>query len=204
MSKIIHSIFCLFLSCLLFQSNAQVGWEDLEDEEISFQNSEISEGVFETFLSFQQNRAKEVLFSASKGNVLAIKDSSGNDVKLNARKIWGFYRDGELYVSDNSQFWKCIEIGRLLLYNVVEYRSSGFVDPTFGGTNVQRVEVSYFIDTKDGTRNRLNIVNLDPYLSTEASLKNYRVKMNNKRATQAALLLIAYNQLNPLKIGPNE
>ena len=204
MSKIIHYIFCLFLTCLLFQSNAQEGWEDLEDEEISFKNSEISEGVFETFLSFQQNQPKEVIFSELRSNALVIRDSSGNDVKINARKTWGFYKDGELYVSDNSQFWKCLEVGRLLLYNVVEYRSSGFVDPTFGGTNVQRVEVSYFIDTKDDMRNRLNIVNLDPYLSSEASLKNYKVKMNNKRATQAALLLIAYNQLNPLKIGPNE
>tara|TARA_B110000503_G_scaffold141548_1_gene235430 strand:- start:154 stop:765 length:612 start_codon:yes stop_codon:yes gene_type:complete len=183
---------------------AQEGWEDLEDEVISFTNSEINEGVFETFSSFQQNRPKEVIFSESKSNVLVIKDSSGNDIKINARKIWGFYRDGELYVSDNFQFWKCLEVGRLLLYNIVEYRSSGLAEPTFGASNLQRVEISHFIDTKDGTRNKLNIVNLDSYLSSEASLKNYKVKINNKRATQATLLLIAYNQLNPLKIGSYE
>ncbi|MFT6167445.1 MAG: hypothetical protein ACJASF_002144 [Vicingaceae bacterium] len=189
---------------------AQEGWENVEDRvgQTQFNNIELKEGIYRTFEEFKSNTPFITEEFELRTKYLFLKDTGNKWVQVNEGRIWGCFKDGKIYISKDEGLWRCINIGRLLQFATIKIER--YVDPnlnlSIGGAGTMQeksITKQYFLDTELGEVFTLNSRNFAPYAAQEPDLKTFKSKNKNKVA-QTILLLKAYNELNPLKLKPNE
>ena len=163
-------------------------------------NFVFEEGIYLSFQEYKNNRP--VLTNPMKRQESSVfyEDSTNSWLEIDPKKVWGYSYGGNIYISIDDQFWKCINIGKLTQFNSISVSQYYSMSPYgFGGTTVQSKNLEQsFLDMNDGEIKKLNYKNLKPYIEEEPMLSRYI--RNNKRAKHKELILVlkAYNELNPL------
>ncbi|MBL4708806.1 MAG: hypothetical protein JKY48_10260 [Flavobacteriales bacterium] len=198
-----HSLLLLiFLLSVVISSYAQEGWDDESDYSPAI---ELKQGIYFTFEEFKKDAPSITTEIEIREESLFTKDSINKWIEVDADKVWGCFLGSKLYISYEARFWKSLNMGSLMHFAVIDYKTVVQGDLMYGATVSQEpVSLQMFLDTKTGKLMKLNYRHLKPYIENEPSLVKYITKNKINKSKQTVLLLKAYNELHPVKLQSNE
>lgn len=196
-------LFIVFFGSTSLTINAQEGWEDIQDRESYLSVSELTEGIYKTFKEFKSNSPSITTDFELRRQNLFFKDTSNTWLPINENNIWGCVKGGNIYIAKGDGVWKCLDVGRLLQFGTKHLKTVMMQDPMNGSQMVEVIK-QYFLDTETNQIYLLNSRNIKLYVEHEPDLNNYKMDRKLTKEVQTVLYLKAFNELNPLKIKPNE
>ena len=160
---------------------------------------EFKEGIYLSFEEFKANMPQLRYPIKKIGKRAYYTDASDSLIEITATNVWGYSFEGNIYISRNELFWKCINIGQLTQFTAIESNTFRTVD-TYGFYNevqTQSLQQS-FLEMETGLIRKMNYKNLKPYIDKEPTLSRYVKNKRKARYGELILVLKAYNKLNPL------
>ncbi|MBN1183145.1 MAG: hypothetical protein JXB49_12705 [Bacteroidales bacterium] len=150
-------------------------------------------------------------------NVISFYNDLGEKVDVELKKIWGYSRNGALYINLNGDFQRITIIGRICHFvaNVTTY-DNVYYDPYYyryynsyyytpRSNSVASNELRQFIlDFDSGKLLDYTVSNLEVLLMKDPELFDEYNNLRNKKKKQLKFVYIRkFNERNPLYIIPN-
>ena len=176
------------------------GQNDFLTEEQYYLGFPFQEGIYLSFNEFKTNQPSYQRYFEKRGSNLYLEsDSSKEMILIDPRKVWGYSKAGNIYISQEDAYWRIINIGALSQFTSIILKSFRTVD-NFGFPIEHQTKSleQLFLDFNSGELYELTAENLQPFVDREPLLANRFKKMKRMRARDLILVLKAYNELYPI------
>ena len=228
LSRIIINLISLAL-CLLFPSivnEAIVNSQESNDTIIKYTPEfKFREGVFLNFKDVLYNNpipkgrlltdtdysSNDFFDKVLTGNKLYYIDNIGNRLELSTSRLWGYSRNGFLYVKIGDGYYRITLMGsccHFVAYKTYEVRSTG--NPYYNSyqypysqrsptVSTQSEMQQYLLDFRNGNILEYKVEGVEIILMNDPELHNEYMQLSNKKKKQLKFVFIRkYNQRNPL------
>ncbi|MEX2429337.1 MAG: hypothetical protein WD577_13905 [Bacteroidales bacterium] len=229
---IFSGMFFLFLPGLLSAQTEESRQQDPEDMVKYSADFKFREGIYPNFESVKQNNpipktrlvTNEDLFSrdflerVTQEKRIVFYDDFGVKQELNTANIWGYGRNGVLYVNLGSRFHRISFIGSIshFVATLTTY-NSGYYDPYYRhsyyqnpyyrspSSNYSSTEVrQYLIDFETGKLMEFDVASVEVLLMRDPELHDEYAALRRKKKKQFKFVYIRkFNERNPLYFPEN-
>ncbi|HBH48176.1 MAG TPA: hypothetical protein DDX98_06025 [Bacteroidales bacterium] len=171
-------------------------------------NAPISKGRIITDVDYNSNEFFDKVLAKSK---LYFIDNVGNKISVNTNKIWGYSRNGFLYIRVGNGYFRITLVGscsHFIAYQTYEvsnntypyYNSYNYPYSTYSpSVSTQTEMVQYVLDFKTGRVLEYNVEGIEVILMNDPELHTEYMQLSNKKKKQLKFVYIRkYNQRNPL------
>ncbi len=145
-------------------------------------------------------------------NVLYYYDNVGTQKELPTSKVWGYSRNGYLYIKIEGDYYRITLIGAIshFLANHTTYNSSSpyynsYSDPYQMGSSYPTTEVEqYLLDFMTGRVMDYSVKNIETLLMQDPALHDeYDALSNKKKQQQKFVFMRKFNESHPLFFPKN-
>ncbi|MBN2485038.1 MAG: hypothetical protein JXB34_03595 [Bacteroidales bacterium] len=219
----------LFELLLVFLSFASARAQNTADSLVLYTNEfKFSEGLFPDFESVKNNspipKGRIVTeFDYNDNyffeNLTAQKsisyfDNLGNSIRLQTRNLWGYGKNGSLYINIDDGFYRITLIGSIchfIAYRTEVYRRSYYEPyamsyPYYPGSTTTSTEMKqYLLDFNTGRIVLYDIAGLEVLLMPDAELHDEFMQLSSRKKKQLKFVYIRkFNERNPLYLVNNK
>jgi len=188
-------------STILICGICNLAFAQIEEEYVEeyYQGYPFVEGIYQTFNEFKNNNPIiQTVIEIRQANLYVLSDTSEEMLLVDPNRVWGYSKDGNIYVSFEDGYWRILNMGSLAHFTAIRIFTYQTFD-SFGfpvNQSSKRLE-HLFLDTETGEIKALSSKNLKPYVDKEPILASQSKKLKNK--TESLIVILnAYNKLNPL------
>ncbi len=169
-------------------------------------NNPIPKGRIITTVNYNSNDFFEQTLSKSKVYFI---DNLGGRIAVNTDKLWGYSRNGFLYVRVDNGFYRITLIGscsHFVAYKTYEVRNSSYPNYNTNPYSYQNSSVStqtemqqYLLDFDNGRMLEYEVEGVEVVLMNDPELHDEYMDLSNKKKKQLKFVYIRkYNERNPL------
>jgi len=217
--SIIKKIFTTFLPVILFPVFSVYAQFDTTGKERYTPSYKINEGIFISFnqvllnkpLSFERvvsgNKNDDNWYdNLFKSDKIVFLDDFGVHQTIKTNQIWGYCRNGALYVYYYNDFYRVPYIGRISHYVATQtVRVDNYYDPYYGYNTAMMPTyetnnlVQNIIDFESGKTYPFTLETVQAFISKDSLLFNeFNLLKKNKKKQMMFLYIRRYNERNPL------
>ena len=219
------------VAIILLSAGTFVGCQETPDSLFEYTSDfKFTEGVFPSFESVLRNSPipkgriiSDYSYSDNDffNNVLAKKyvyyfDNLGNRIEIPTKKIWGYSRNGFLYIQVNGGFYRITMLGSIshfIAYETTEYYNNYnpytspyysnypyYSQPRSSSTEMRQ----YLLDFKTGQLMDYSVEAVEVLLMNDPDLHTEYMELSNRKKKQMKFLYIRkFNERNPLYLIKN-
>ncbi len=169
-------------------------------------NHPIPKGRIITSVNYNSNDFFEQILSKPK---VYFADNLGGEIAVSSEKLWGYSRNGFLYVRVDNGFYRITLIGscsHFVAYKTYEVRNSAYPYYSANPYAYQNSSVStqtemqqYLLDFQDGRMLEYEVEGVEVILMNDPELYDEYMELSNKKKKQLKFVFIRkYNERNPL------
>ncbi len=176
----------------------------------------LNEGIYLTFNDLQNNRpipknaietrydpkSQEFYYDLLSENSIKIRVNSDSVIELNTQGVWGFCRNGNVYVNYSNDFYRIPVLGSISHFvAIVEIIETGFYDPWYGMPADQtRSELQQFmLDFDTGSIYDYTLENFISLLRKDDRLHREFIHLKKRHQRQKMFIYLRrYNEAHPI------
>lgn len=171
-------------------------------------NKPIPKGRIISDVNYGSNDFFDVVLSHSKLNYI---DNVGNKITISTAPLWGYSRNGFLYVKIDDGYYRITLVGscsHFIAYKTYEVRNNNYpytnsyqypYSSYSSNTTTQTEMQQYILDFKTGRIIEYEVEGIEIILMNDPELHDEYMQLSNKKKKQLKFVFIRkYNQRNPL------